>query len=135
MIFSLRQRVYDRMVEASRNAFPLEACGLLAGHDGRGEAFYELTNADASEQDYRMIPEEQFAAVRDMRGKGLGLTAIWHSHPKAPSRMSEKDVRLAFTPDAAYLVLSLLSEQNPHLRAFRVDDGATREMEIELYEE
>ena len=65
------------------------------------EQFYELRNTDAAAEHYNRAPEEQFAAVKDMRAKGIRMLAIWHSHPETPARMSGEDLKLAYTPGVA----------------------------------
>ena len=119
------------MIAASRKASPLEACGLLGGVDGVASEFYELTNIDASGDHYGMTPEEQFAVVKDMRGKGLRMLAIWHSHPASPARMSEEDLRLAFTPEVVYVIVSLENVDKPNIRGFIVDSGISKEIGID----
>jgi len=122
--------VYDALLRAARAAAPLEACGLLAGHDDRVVQFYPLANADASPEHFSMLPAEQFAAVKDMRRRGLRLLAIWHSHPASPARMSAEDLRLAFTPDVAYVILSLVTPDAPVLGGYALRDGAAEPMPI-----
>jgi proteasome lid subunit RPN8/RPN11 len=131
----LTESVYERLLEAARRAAPLEACGLLGGTDEAATAFYELTNADSSGEHYSMMPEEQFAAVKDMRAKGIGMLAIWHSHPASPARMSAEDLRLAYTPDIVYVILSLADPGKPDLRGFVVNDGAASEVVLITYGE
>jgi len=126
----MEKPVYDAMLDASRKAAPQEACGLLGGRSGQVEAFYELTNTDASGEHYTMAPEEQFAAVKDMRARQLGMLAIWHSHPATPARMSQEDLRLAYTPDVVYVILSLADPDSPDVRGFTVVDGASSPVTI-----
>ncbi len=118
------------MINAARDAAPLEACGLLGGSSHRVSAFYALTNTDASAEHYNMQPEEQFAAARDMRVKGLSLQAIWHSHPSTPARMSEEDLRMSYTPDVVYVIVSLAMPDAPDVRGFSVDNGISVEVEL-----
>ncbi len=124
------ENVYDAMLHAARTAAPLEACGLCGGKDGRVTRFYELTNADASGDHFHMLPEEQFAAVKAMRCEDLELQAVWHSHPATPARMSAEDLRLAYTPDVVYLILSIADPAAPGLRGFTVEDGRDSPIEI-----
>ena len=42
-------------------------------------------------------------------------------HLSSPSRPSEEDKRLAFDPTIEYLILSLMEEGNPVLKAFGID--------------
>ena len=129
MDLSIEQHVYDGMLVAARKAAPLESCGLCGGNDRRVTRFYELTNADASPEHFSMIPEEQFAAVKDMRAAGLKMIAIWHSHPATPPRMSAEDLRLAFTPDVAYVILSLAAAP-PEMGAYTVRDAAPHRVDV-----
>lgn len=124
MKLNLCRWVYEAMLAAAHRAAPLEACGLLGGRNVQATEFYELTNDDASGEHYTMRPEEQFAAVKDMRARGAHMLAIWHSHPATPARMSEEDLRLAYTPDVVYIILSLATSDQPDLRGFVVNSGA-----------
>jgi proteasome lid subunit RPN8/RPN11 len=119
------------MLAAAKAAAPLEACGLCGGRDGRVTEFHPLTNADASGEHFSMLPQEQFKAVKAMRASGSGMLAIWHSHPASPARMSEEDLRLAFTPETVYLITSLAGPDGPVLRGFTVSGGRPEPVEIE----
>ncbi|MDP6630642.1 MAG: M67 family metallopeptidase [Kiritimatiellia bacterium] len=132
MKLTLPRRVYDAMLAASRAAAPLEACGLLGGVDGVVEQFYELRNTDAAAEHYNMAPDEQFAVVKEMRAKRLRMVAIWHSHPVTPARMSEEDLRMAYTPDVVYVIVSLADPQAPDIKGFTVEDGTPMPAGIEI---
>ena len=76
--------------------------------------------------------EEQFAAIKQMRAAGLSMVGIWHSHPETPARMSDEDLRLAYTPDVVYVILSLAVPGSPSLRGFTVTDGVPTEVSVEV---
>lgn len=126
----LTRNVYEKIISASESAAPLEACGMLAGRGRNATHFYLLTNADASPEHFSMLPAEQFAAVKDMRERGVDMLAIWHSHPASPPRMSEEDLRLAFTPDVVYVIISLVSADSPVIKGFHVKEGAVAGIEV-----
>jgi proteasome lid subunit RPN8/RPN11 len=130
MTFAIAKDVFSEMLVVARAVAPLEACGLLAGAAGRATKCYVLTNADASPEHYSMKPEEQFAAVKDMRAAGLKLLAIWHSHPASPARMSAEDMRLAYTPDIVYVIVSLADDGGSRVRAFTVQNGTALEIAV-----
>lgn len=130
MKLNIQRAVYDEMIRVARAAAPLEACGLLAGKKNEATKLYELTNADASTEHFSMIPQQQFAAVKDMRRLELQMLAIWHSHPATPPGMSAEDLRLAFTPDVAYVIVSLASDHAPAIKGFQVNEGTTAEIEV-----
>ena len=63
----------------------------------------------------------------------LKLMNCWvlpHTHSEAYP--SETDQRLAFYPDARYLLLSLQDREAPVLRSFRIEDGAVTEEELSI---
>ncbi|NQT20167.1 MAG: M67 family metallopeptidase [Planctomycetes bacterium] len=130
---TILRAVWAELVASARKAAPFEACGLLAGTVGQVTKFYPMTNIDASPEHFSMKPEEQFTAVKDMRRMGLKMLAIWHSHPSTPPRMSDEDLRLAFTPDVAYVILSLAMEP-PILGVYRVRDGVPERIEATIAE-
>lgn len=115
---------YEAIVAHAREKAPLEACGLIGGvwEDEKKtvKKVYFLTNTDASAEHFSMDPNEQFAAVKDMRANGWGLLGNFHSHPATPSRPSEEDKRLAYDTKASYLILSL-ADAEPVLNSFKVD--------------
>ena len=82
---------------------------------------YLLTNVDVSREHFSMDPKEQLAALKDARANGYKIIGNFHSHPESPSRPSEEDKRLAFDPTIEYLILSLMEEGNPVLKAFGID--------------
>ncbi len=131
MKLTIKKEVYNSMIEAALEAVPLEACGLLGGNDGIATEFYSLNNADASSEHYSMIPEEQFAAIKKMRQNGNRMLSIWHSHPASPARMSQEDIKLAFTPGIVYTIVSL-ETGTPVVRSFEVHDGIPVETETIL---
>lgn len=135
MNLTIELDAYESMLAAARTAAPIEACGLLAGAGERVTKCYVLTNADASPEHFSMKPEEQFAAVKDMRAAGLQMLGIWHSHPASPPRMSAEDMRLAYTPDIVYVILSLAEPRRPSIRAFVVQDDTMHETPVIIEEQ
>jgi [CysO sulfur-carrier protein]-S-L-cysteine hydrolase len=116
------KNVFHEMLEHARREHPNECCGLLAGKDGAVGKHYRMTNTHRSPVSYFMEPKEQFSAFKTMREEGLSLLAIYHSHPHTQAYPSPTDVRLAFYPDAAYLIISL-ERAEPVANAFRIQDG------------
>lgn len=129
---------FRKIVAHAESVYPNEACGLLGGvmQDGVRDVreVYLLTNVDASNEHFSMDPREQLAAIKDMRSKGLQPLGNWHSHPETPSRPSEEDVRLAYDPNATYMILSLESRMAPNLNAFRIREGKYEWEILELYD-
>ena len=118
----------EMMCEHARARFPEECCGLLGGAGARAASVYPLRNvAPRPEVAYEAAPEELFEAQRAMRARGETLVGVYHSHPRsgdpAPSRT---DVRLAFYPEAFYLIIGFDDAGGCVLRAFRISEREGR---------
>lgn len=112
----------------AREARPLECCGLLGGVGERASSVYRLRNvAGRPEVSYEAAPEELFAAQREMRARGERLVGVYHSHPRAEEpEPSDRDVRLAFYPEAVYFIIGFARDGGPVVRAFHIDEAARR---------
>jgi len=133
--------IREQLIAHAMAQFPNESCGLLAGAgsangsiDGpvRAERFVPMTNADASPVSYRLDPGEQFRAFNELDDAGLELVGIYHSHTHSEAYPSETDRRLAFYPEAHYLLLSLEDRENPVLRGFTIRDGQVEEQDVKV---
>jgi proteasome lid subunit RPN8/RPN11 len=131
----ITRAVYDEMLASALKHKPIEACGLLGGKGNDVTLFVGMTNADNAEEHFTFVPEEQFAAIKKFRALDLKMLGIWHSHPASPARMSEEDLKLAYTADVAYVILSLLDASSPNLKAFEVQDGKSCEIELKIEED
>ncbi|MDR2770902.1 MAG: M67 family metallopeptidase [Clostridiales Family XIII bacterium] len=125
---------YDKLLAHAERGLPNEVCGLIAG-DVRGDIkvvrrVYPLSNPDASPVHFSVDPQEQLAAVRDMRKNGFTPLGNFHSHPNTPARPSPEDIRLAYDPQASYLILSLAGQ--PALKAFHIERSRVTEESLEI---
>ena len=124
--------IFGQMVEQAEAKAPIEACGILAGNNGKVEKLYKMTNIDNSSDHFMMEPKEQFAVVKDIRSNGLKMLAIYHGHPETPARPSAEDIRLALTPDVTYVIVSLQDSDNPVLKGFLIQDGDVTEVPVKI---
>ena len=111
---------YERMVAHVQAEYPLEACGLLAGIEGRVCCLYPVENRLQSETAYEMDPRQQVAAMVAMEEKGWEMTAIYHSHPAGPETPSATDVAQLYYQEAIQVIVSLRDRERPVVRAFRI---------------
>lgn len=124
------REMWEAMVRHAKEGAPLEACGLVGGRGDEALVFHPTPNEAASEVFYTVPAKEILRFQRRLDAEGLELVAIFHSHPATQAYPSPTDIRLAFYPDAVYLILSLASEP-PVLRGFRIRDGAVTEVPVE----
>jgi len=127
--------IFEDMLEQARAEAPIECCGILAGSGTRAEKLYKMTNAENRHDHYMMTPEQQFAAVKDMRANSLDMLAIYHSHPETPARPSAEDIKLALTPNVVYVILSLQADEGPVIKGFEIEDGAATEVAVRIAED
>lgn len=127
---------YESILNHAIKGLPNEACGLIGGiiedEVKIVKEVYLLRNIDESNEHFSMDPKEQLAAVKDLRQKGYTLFGNFHSHPETPSRPSEEDIRLAYDPNASYLILSLQVMEQPVLKAFHIKEGNVTQEPIEF---
>jgi [CysO sulfur-carrier protein]-S-L-cysteine hydrolase len=121
---------YKEIVEQGLREFPNECCGLIAAEGDVPVKVFPMTNADASPVTYRLDGKEQLRVFEEMDEQGWELWGIYHSHTHSEAYPSETDVRLAFYPEARYLLLSLQDRGAPVLRSFRITDGEVTEEEL-----
>ena len=129
----LRSEHISAVVAHARESAPAECCGLIGGtSDNYAKSIYRLRNITANpELGYEAAPEELFAAQRQMRERGEGLLAIYHSHPRASNpHPSETDVRLAYYPSAIYLIVGLAGSE-PVVKAFQISEREQRWQQVE----
>ena len=127
--------IFDDMLEQARTEAPIEACGILAGGNGRVEKFYKMTNVEQRRDHFMMAPAEQFAAVKDIRSASLEVLAVYHSHPETPARPSAEDIRLALTPGMIYVIVSLLGNNCPVMKGFQIEGGSINEVPVKIVED
>ena len=125
-------RQLEQIFASATQAAPEECCGLIGGDGERATSLYPMRNVAANAQvAYEAAPEDLFTAQREMRERGEQLLAIYHSHPRATEPLpSETDVRLAYYPQAIYLIVGLAGAQ-PVMRAFKISEPDGRWEEVE----
>jgi proteasome lid subunit RPN8/RPN11 len=133
-MLKISKTIHDQILAHAKAEAPMECCGLLAGKDGAVETIYPMTNADHSPVRYMIDPKEQFAVFKEMRAKENELVAIYHSHPATAAYPSATDVRLAYYPDAVYLIVSLENPARPVMKAYRIIDNKISAEAFEILE-
>jgi proteasome lid subunit RPN8/RPN11 len=123
---------FKEIVEQGLREFPNECCGLIAAAGGVPVKVFPMKNADASPATYRLDGGEQLRVFDQVDEQGWELWAIYHSHTHSEAYPSDTDIRLAFYPDARYLILSLADREDPVLRSFSIIEGEVTEEELTI---
>jgi proteasome lid subunit RPN8/RPN11 len=142
-VIELPRAMFGEMVAHARAGIPNEACGVIAGEDGRPVRVYPMRNADRSPVVYRFDEREQLEVFTEVEEKGWELLAFFHSHTHTEAYPSPTDRALALWkdpvtgretpayPGTKYLILSLMTPE-PVLRAFRFEDGEPVEEDVRI---
>jgi molybdopterin/thiamine biosynthesis adenylyltransferase/rhodanese-related sulfurtransferase/proteasome lid subunit RPN8/RPN11 len=125
------------LLDHARRELPNEACGLLAGSLGEGRAttFHPARNAEASPLRYDVHPDDLVRIVLGIEERGEDLVGIFHSHVRSRAVPSATDLRTAHYPGVVHVLASLakpVTSAHEALRAWRIDDGVSREVELQL---
>ncbi|MDX6594325.1 MAG: [CysO sulfur-carrier protein]-S-L-cysteine hydrolase [Gaiellales bacterium] len=121
----------DEIVAHARAGLPNEACGIIAGRDGRAELFFPAESDEPTPYYYRIEARDQIRIMNEIDDAGLDLIGIYHSHVSSPAYPSRTDAEQAFWPDAVYVIVSLAGG-GAEMKGFRIDDMAVTEEPIEI---
>lgn len=141
----IEKEILNQIIEHCKSQLPKEACGILAGRQKKVEKVYRMKNvSDNPESCYLMEPLEQLMVFKEIRAEGMDMVGIYHSHYRVKAFPSQRDVSLAFYPEAVYVIVSLqcpgqeigegifFAEDEVVLRGFEIIDGKISEVKISL---
>lgn len=131
-MLELDQDLYDAIVAHARRDHPDEACGVIAGRDGRPERFVPMLNAARSPTFYEFDSTELLRLYREMDARDETPVVIYHSHTATEAHPSRTDVKLASEPDAHYVLVSTRDPEREEFRSFRIVDGEVSEEEVRV---
>ena len=123
--------VRDEIVAHARAGLPNEACGILAGRQGRVERFFPAQPDEPSPYYYRIESRDQIRIMNAIDDAGLDLLGIYHSHTSSPAYPSRTDAEQAFWPDAVYVIVSLAGG-GADMRGYRIRDMAVTEEALRI---
>jgi [CysO sulfur-carrier protein]-S-L-cysteine hydrolase len=126
---------YATVLGACQGCYPAEVCGLIGARRGVLGKAYPVPNVAKQALGrcgFLMDSRAQLRIMREIEDSGLGLGAIYHSHPRAPAIPSEGDIRLAFYPEVLHLIVGLHDPASPQVRAWRIADGRAGELALRI---
>ena len=117
-MISLPGSLLRRIVDAAEQAFPEECCGLLVGR-GRGPAELLISRIETSRNvvagdprtSFEVDPQVRFDLMRALGDGPERLVGVYHSHPGHGAQPSRRDLELAWEPDLAWLITSVIDGQ------------------------
>ncbi|RYD52568.1 MAG: M67 family peptidase [Sphingomonadales bacterium] len=105
MTVQISRCVIELIQREAAAAAPLEACGLLFGHDesiSDSEACANVAENPATH--FEIDPAALFAALRVERAGGRRIAGYWHSHPSGDARPSATDEAMAAPDGKLWLI-------------------------------
>jgi [CysO sulfur-carrier protein]-S-L-cysteine hydrolase len=133
-VLELPESLYDEIVAAAVDAYPYEACGLLAGTPADKvvvQHFYRCRNAAESARVYTVDPRDHLRAELDAESRGWEIVGVVHSHTHTAAFPSPTDVGQAPDPAWHYAIVSLQHE-TAALRSFRIVGEAVTEEPVSI---
>jgi [CysO sulfur-carrier protein]-S-L-cysteine hydrolase len=98
-VIEISKAAYAAMVAAALDAYPYEACGLIAGPPAAGggasdraPTYYPCRNAAESARVYTIDPRDHLRAEDDADDRGFEINGVVHSHTHSEPYPSPTDV-------------------------------------------
>lgn len=125
-MIEIPDQIRTAILSHSSNCAPVESCGLLAS-DQKGQICfaYPLSNDDRSDTSFTINPEEAYHAFLHADAMGWTISGVFHSHPRGPDALSERDIALAVDPRWIHLLTC-----PDGLKAYKIRNGIVHELGI-----
>ena len=125
----LPAQLRDELIAHARDEAPNECCGMIAARGDRLTAYFKAHNEFESPMRFRIDSRDQIRIWNEIEGRGEE-PAIFHSHPKSEAHPSQTDVNLARDWPGALWVICSLADDEPVVRAFRIEGSDVEEVEL-----
>lgn len=124
----IRQDLLDQVVEHARREAPNECCGIVVVRDGLAESVHPATNIHASPLRFEIDHRDQIRLYTEFGD----FDCIYHSHTRSEPYPSQTDVNFAAKwPGVEWLIVGLGGDEAT-VRSFFIEDGAVREVPVEV---
>jgi [CysO sulfur-carrier protein]-S-L-cysteine hydrolase len=115
-----------------------EICGVVAvegdrpAGSRRAVAVHRAANMYRSPLRFEIEPMELFRLNTEIEDAGLELGGIYHSHVRSEPYPSQTDINYAAGwPGVEWIIVGLATRE-PLVRSFLIEDGAVRDVELEV---
>ncbi len=116
----------EAMRQQAEEGYPHEICGLLIGRiDPQGWIVTEARavknlNQERAGDRFELDPAAYQRIDRELRGSGLEIIGVYHSHPDCPARPSPTDLGHAWE-GFAYPIISVCEARVREIRCWRLE--------------
>ncbi|MBN4073256.1 M67 family metallopeptidase [Mariprofundus ferrooxydans] len=129
--FNISSPCLEKMRNEAEAGYPLEICGLLIGkitdsgwqvHDTRAVA---NLNEDRAVDRFQLDPAGYQAIDRELRGTGIEIIGVYHSHPDCPAKPSPTDLGSAWE-GFAYPIISVCDGHAVDVQCWAINGSESR---------
>jgi proteasome lid subunit RPN8/RPN11 len=119
----IHKEILKQICVTAEQHYPKECCGLLIGKAGDIMEIRAAENVakELMHRRYLIHPLELLAAENYVRGTGMEVLGVYHSHPDYPARPSEFDLENA-VPHYLYMIVSVARGRSGEAACWRLDD-------------
>jgi len=117
------------LTEIASKGYPLEICGLLIGSsNGSGWNVVSVRQVENLNQEraadrFQLDPAGYQAIDRELRGSGVEIIGVFHSHPDCPAKPSPTDLSSAWE-GFVYPIVSVCDGQVAEVNCWVLTDAA-----------
>jgi proteasome lid subunit RPN8/RPN11 len=121
-VIVLPRDIFKEMLAHVQAGYPNEACGVLAGANGRVVKHYPATNASDTPETFSEIGSQELLSIaQEIDDNDWTFFAYYHSHPRTPAYPSPRDINLSQGwPGTLYIIFSLRNQEQPEMRVFTI---------------
>jgi len=121
----------DQILAAAIEAFPSEACGLLAGYQQNSDMVVDevvvSNNLAADPQTaFEVDPSLRIQLAKQVRGTERTIVGHFHSHPTGSTNPSPRDLAAAYEPGLVWLIVGMREGKPNDEAAWRLQDGRAK---------
>ncbi|MHA2062078.1 MAG: Mov34/MPN/PAD-1 family protein [Candidatus Sifarchaeia archaeon] len=134
----LTKNLQQKMLEAARNSYPLEGCGVLIGLIDNNKAIIRdviETENSAKNPSVRFYidPELFYTILISAEESGLEFLGIFHSHPAQPNP-SPWDLEYMKLHQNVWIIIQSFNqeEKKPKMKAFQWYDEKLLDVKIKI---
>ena len=114
----------------AEQAYPVESCGLLVGHE-QSPGFFIVTRIAPSTNmskhntadSFEVDAQVRFDVMRSVENTGDDIIGHYHSHPDHPAKPSQTDMDMAFEGQFIWLITAVNKAQAVETKAWRLDQS------------
>ena len=127
----------EKMCQSAEAGYPLEVCGLLVGKiSPTGWQVEDVRpvnnlNEERAADRFQLDPAGYQAIDKELRGTGLEIIGVYHSHPDCPAKPSPTDLSSAWE-GFAYPIVSVCDGKAIDTRCWAINESGNAFQHINI---